>query len=159
MATATRKGCWWTRATARCGPTSTGRGAATRSTGSGPASTTAGRAPPTGWTYSGEVISKEQTAKGIEPPVLVWVPSIAPSGFALYLGDQFPDWTGDFFVGGLGERSLRRVRIREGEVVLQEVLLRELRARIRDVRVGPDGYLYLLTDDPHGMLLRLRPRR
>ena len=109
--------------------------------------------------YSGEVISKEQTAKGIEPPVLVWVPSIAPSGFALYLGDQFPDWTGDFFVGGLGERSLRRVRIREGEVVLQEVLLRELRARIRDVRVGPDGYLYLLTDDPHGMLLRLRPRR
>ena len=108
--------------------------------------------------YSGEVISKEQTARGIEPPVLVWVPSIAPSGFTLYLGDRFPGWTGDFFVGGLAERSLRRVRIRHGEVILQEVLLRELRARIRDVRAGPDGLLYLLTDDPQGMLLRLRPR-
>jgi glucose/arabinose dehydrogenase len=108
--------------------------------------------------YSGEVISKEQTARGIEPPLLVWVPSIAPSGFALYLGDRFPGWKGDFFVGGLAERSLRRVRIREGEATLQEVLLRELRARIRDVRAGPDGFLYLLTDDPQGMLLRLRPR-
>ncbi|HUF35731.1 MAG TPA: PQQ-dependent sugar dehydrogenase [Gemmatimonadales bacterium] len=108
--------------------------------------------------YSGEIISREQTAAGIEPPVLVWVPSIAPSGFALYLGDAFPEWAGDFFVGGLAERSLRRVRIRGGEVVLQEVLLRELRARIRDVRVGPDGLLYLLTDDERGLLLRLRPR-
>ncbi len=108
--------------------------------------------------YSGEVISKEQTARGIEPPVLVWVPSIAPSGFALYLGDRFPGWTGDFFVGGLAERSLRRIRIRHGEVILQEVLLRELRARIRDVRAGPGGLLYVLTDDPRGMLLRLRPR-
>jgi glucose/arabinose dehydrogenase len=69
--------------------------------------------------YSGEVISKEQTARGIEPPVLVWVPSIAPSGFALYLGDRFAGWKGDFFVGGLAERSLRRVRIRDGEVILQ----------------------------------------
>ncbi|HEX6105120.1 MAG TPA: PQQ-dependent sugar dehydrogenase [Gemmatimonadales bacterium] len=108
--------------------------------------------------YSGELISKEQTARGIEPPVAVWVPSIAPSGFALYLGDAFPAWRGDFFVGGLAERSLRRIRIRGGEVVLQEVLLRELRARIRDVRAGPDGFLYLLTDDARGMLLRLRPR-
>lgn len=108
--------------------------------------------------YSGELISKEQTAKGIEPPVLVWVPSIAPSGFALYLGDAFPDWKGDFFVGGLAERSLRRVRMRDGEVVLQETLLKELKARIRDVRAGPDGFLYLLTDDPKGSVLRLRPR-
>jgi glucose/arabinose dehydrogenase len=107
--------------------------------------------------YSGETISKEQTAGGVEAPVVVWVPSIAPSGFALYLGDRFPGWTGDFFVGGLAERSLRRVRIRDGEAVLQEVLLRELRLRVRDVRAGPDGFLYLLTDDPHGMLLRLRP--
>ena len=107
--------------------------------------------------YTGEIVSREQTARGIEPPVLVWVPSIAPSGFALYLGDRFPQWTGDFFVGALAERSLRRVRIREGEVVLQETLLRELRARIRDVRAGPDGLLYLLTDDARGMLLRLRP--
>ena len=108
--------------------------------------------------YSGEAISRDQTARGIEPPLLVWVPSIAPSGFALYLGDRFPGWAGDFFVGGLAERSLRRVRIRGDEVVLQETLLRELRARIREVRAGPDGLLYLLTDDARGLLLRLRPR-
>jgi aldose sugar dehydrogenase len=110
-----------------------------------------------GMDYSGELISREQTAKGIEPPVLVWVPSIAPSGFALYLGDAFPAWTGDFFVGGLAERSLRRVRIRDGEVALQETLLRELKARVRDVRAGPDGHLYIVTDAPDGLVLRLRP--
>jgi glucose/arabinose dehydrogenase len=109
--------------------------------------------------YSGEIISTKQTAKGIEPPVLVWVPSIAPSGFTLYLGRAFPEWTGDFFVGGLAEGSLRRVRMRGGEVVLQETMLRELKARIRDVRTGPDGFLYLLTDDANGTLLRLRPGR
>ncbi len=108
--------------------------------------------------YSGELISKEQTAKDIEPPVLVWVPSIAPSGFALYLGDAFPDWKGDFFVGGLAEKSLRRIRVREGEVVLQEVLLRDLEARVRDVRNGPDECLYLVIDDAKGSVLRLRPR-
>ena len=108
--------------------------------------------------YSGELISKEQTATGIEPPVLVWVPSIAPSGFALYLGDAFPDWKGDFFVGGLAERSVRRVRMRKGEVVLQETMLRELKSRVRDIRVGPDGLLYLVTDDENGLVLRLRPR-
>ena len=107
--------------------------------------------------YSGELISKEQTAKDIEPPVLVWVPSIAPSGFALYLGRAFPAWYGDFFVGALKERSLRRLRVRNGEVMLQEVLLRELGARIRDVRTGPDGFLYLLVDDANGAVLRLRP--
>jgi glucose/arabinose dehydrogenase len=107
--------------------------------------------------YSGELISNQQRAKGIEAPVLVWVPSIAPSGFALYLGKAFPEWTGDFFVGALAERSLHRVRMREGEVVLQETLLRDLKARIRDVRTGPDGFLYLLTDDANGLVLRLRP--
>jgi aldose sugar dehydrogenase len=107
--------------------------------------------------YSGELVSTKQTAKGIEPPITVWVPSVAPSGFALYLGHAFPAWSGDFFVGALKERSLHRVRIRDGEVVLQETLLRELKARIRDVRGGPDGLLYLLTDDADGALLRLRP--
>jgi aldose sugar dehydrogenase len=108
--------------------------------------------------YSGELISTKQRTKGIEGPVTVWVPSIAPSGFALYLGDAFPQWSGDFFVGALAERSLHRLRMRNGEVVLQETLLRELEARIRDVRTGPDGYLYLLTDDANGSVLRLRPR-
>jgi glucose/arabinose dehydrogenase len=107
--------------------------------------------------YSGELISTKQKAQGIETPVLVWVPSIAPSGFALYLGTEFPEWTGDFFVGALAERSLHRVRLRNGEVVLQETMLRELKARIRDVRTGPDGLLYLVTDDANGSVLRLRP--
>ena len=84
--------------------------------------------------YSGELVSSKQRAKGIEAPVTVWVPSIAPSGFALYLGDAFPEWHGDFFVGALAERSLHRVRLRGGDVVLQETMLRELKARIRDVR-------------------------
>jgi glucose/arabinose dehydrogenase len=108
--------------------------------------------------YSGELISTRQLAKGIETPVLVWVPSIAPSGFTLYLGTAFPEWTGDFFVGALAERSLRRVRMRNGAVVLQETMLRELKARIRDVRTGPDGLIYLVTDDANGSVLRLRPR-
>ena len=107
--------------------------------------------------YTGELISGKQLEKGIEAPVLVWVPSIAPSGFALYLGTEFPEWNGDFLVGALAERSLRRVRMRNGEVVLQETLLRELKARVRDVRVGPDGLVYLLTDDANGSVLRLRP--
>ncbi|HYC33598.1 MAG TPA: PQQ-dependent sugar dehydrogenase [Gemmatimonadales bacterium] len=107
--------------------------------------------------YTGELISSRQLEMGIQPPVLVWVPSIAPSGFALYLGDRFPEWNGDFLVGALAERSLRRVRVRGGEVVLQETLLRELKARIRDVRVGADGLVYLLTDDVNGSVLRLRP--
>jgi len=107
--------------------------------------------------YSGAVISEMKEAPGIEAPVVVWVPSIAPSGFALYLGDKFPAWHGDFFVGALAEKSLRRVRISNGRPVAQEVLLRELDARIRDVREGPDGYLYVLTDEEKGRLLRLTP--
>ena len=109
--------------------------------------------------YSGELVSKKQVAPGIERPMLVWVPSIAPSGFTLYLGKAFPEWTGDFFVGTLAERSVRRVRVRGGEVVLQETMLRGLKARIRDVRTGPDGFIYLLVDDANGAVLRLRPTR
>lgn len=107
--------------------------------------------------YSGAVISELKEAPGIVSPVVVWAPSIAPSGFALYLGDKFPAWHGDFFVGALAEKSVRRVRISNGKPVTQEVLLRELDARIRDVREGPDGYLYVLTDEENGRLLRLTP--
>ena len=109
--------------------------------------------------YSGEQITKLQRADGIEDPVVVWVPSIAPSGFALYLGDQFPQWRGDFFVGALTERSIRRVRIVDNVWTEQQILLRELNARIRDVRAGPDGYLYALTDADSGAILRLYRRR
>lgn len=107
--------------------------------------------------YDDTIISNLKVAPGIEPPVVVWVPSIAPSGFALYLGDRFPQWRGDFFVGALAEKSLRRVRLRAGQEAEQEILLKELGARIRDVRVGPDGFIYVLTDDKNGKLLRLVP--
>ncbi len=113
--------------------------------------TTYGRA------YSGLPIGAGPTAPGIEPPVLHWTPSISPSGMAFYTGDRFPAWRGDIFVGALGQAHLRRV-IMAGETVAgQEELLREMRWRIRDVRTGPDGYLYLLTDHSNGALLRLEP--
>ena len=85
------------------------------------------------------------------------MPSIAPSGFALYLGSKFPQWKGDFFVGALAEQSVHRLRIVNGKWTQQEILLRELGARIRDVRSGPDGYIYLLTDAEAGQVLRLVP--
>lgn len=107
--------------------------------------------------YDGTVISSLKTAPGVEPPTVIWVPSIAPSGFALYLGDRFPQWRGDFFVGALAEKSVRRVRLRPGQDVQQQVLLREVDARIRDVRAGPDGFIYVLTDEKNGRLLRLAP--
>jgi aldose sugar dehydrogenase len=108
--------------------------------------------------YSGELVSKLQKAPGITDPVVVWTPSIAPSGFTLYLGKQFPHWTGDFFVGALAEKSIRRVKIRNGNWTEQQILLRELDTRIRDVRTGPDGNIYALTDKDNGQVLRLSPR-
>ena len=108
--------------------------------------------------YSGEVISPLKSAPEIESPALVWLPSIAPSGFALYLGNGFPAWRGDFFVGALVDKALIRVRFRDGRFVEQEKLLSEIGARVRDVRTGPDGHLYVLTDEEHGRLLRVRPK-
>ena len=108
--------------------------------------------------YSGELVSKLQKAPGITDPVVMWTPSIAPSGFTLYLGKTFPQWTGDFFVGALAEKSIRRVKIRNGNWTEQQILLRELDTRIRDVRTGPDGNIYALTDTDNGQVLRLSPR-
>jgi aldose sugar dehydrogenase len=108
--------------------------------------------------YDGSVISRLTSLPGMEPPVLHWTPSIAPSGMAFYDGDKFPAWRGDLFVGALALTHLRRVRLDGDKVAEQEVLLPSLDERIRDVRSGPDGYLYLLTDDPrNGRLLRLEP--
>ena len=102
--------------------------------------------------------------EGIEPPVVYWMPSIAVSGMAFYTGDRFPAWRNNVFVGALryGEipqtGHLQRVVFNErGEEMRREMLLTELRQRIRDVRQGPDGLLYLLTDENPGALLRLEP--
>jgi glucose/arabinose dehydrogenase len=107
--------------------------------------------------YSGAIISDKTEAPGMEQPVVYWVPSIAPSGMAFYDGDLFSQWKGDLFVGALAGRHLRRLELQGDEVTGQEELLTGLRERIRDVRSGPDGYLYLLTDSGNGRLIRLEP--
>lgn len=101
----------------------------------------------------------EGTAKaGLEQPVHVWVPSIAPSGLAFYEADAFPAWRGSLFIGALREQTLVRLQLNGSRVVAEERLLTQEVGRIRDVRVGPDGLVYLLTDDStDGRLLRLEP--
>lgn len=107
--------------------------------------------------YSGAIISEKTEAPGMEKPVVYWDPSIAPSGMTFYDGDAFPEWRGDIFMGALAHRHLRRLEMDGDEVVGQEELLGELGARIRDVRTGPDGLLYVLTDAADGQILRLEP--
>jgi glucose/arabinose dehydrogenase len=100
----------------------------------------------------------EGTAKaGMAQPVLYWVPSIAPSGMAFYDGDRFPRWKGDLFVGALRDRMLVRVKLDGEKVVKEERMLVGTLGRIRDVRAGPDGLIYLLTDASDGSLVRLEP--
>jgi glucose/arabinose dehydrogenase len=100
----------------------------------------------------------EGTAKpGLEQPIYYWDPSIAPSGMAFYTGDVFPAWRGDLFVGALAEQLLVRLKIDGSKITHEERLLGELGERIRDVRQGPDGRLWLLTDSPEGRVLRLEP--
>jgi glucose/arabinose dehydrogenase len=108
--------------------------------------------------YSGAYVSPYTQRPGLEQPVLQWTPSIAPSGLAVYRGNKFPNWNGDLFAGALAHKQLRRVDLDDnGEVIGQEILLSTLKARIRDVRVGPDGFIYVTTDDVSGKVLRLEP--
>jgi glucose/arabinose dehydrogenase len=110
-----------------------------------------------GLDYSGAVVSELREAPGMEQPVLYWVPSIAPSGMDFYHGERFPNWHGDLFVGALAARELRRLDLDGTRVMAQESLLSDRHQRIREVRSGPDGFIYLLTDDDDGKLLRLEP--
>ncbi len=107
--------------------------------------------------YVGGSIGVGSEAPGMEPPLLHWTPSIAPSGMAFYTGTEFPRWRGDLFVGALAGRHLRRIVVRGRAVVLQEALLEDRLGRIRDVRQGPDGRLWLLTDERRGALYRIEP--
>ena len=86
-----------------------------------------------------------------------WVPSIGPSGMAIYTGNRFQHWQGNLFVGALVGAHLRRIVIEGARVVHEEVLLTPLERRIRDVRQGPDGLLYILTDATRGALVRIEP--
>ena len=94
---------------------------------------------------------------GMAQPLHIWTPSIAPSGMAFYTGDQFPRWRGNLFVGALRGQMLVRLRLDGDKVVGEERLLINILGRIRDVRQGPDGFLYLLTDAKDGRLVRLEP--
>lgn len=107
--------------------------------------------------YDGSIITDKTEAPGMAQPVIHWTPSIAPCGMAFYNGDKFPDWRGDLFVGALAGAHLRRLDVEGQEIIEQEVLLTDLEERIRDVRAGPDGYLYILTDSHDGKLIRLEP--
>ncbi len=106
---------------------------------------------------SGTSIGEGVHKMGMAQPLYYWVPSIAPSGMAFYDGDKFPNWKGNVFVGSLKFRLLVRLEIKDGSVVHEERMLKNELGRIRDVRQGPDGYLYLLTDARNGMLVKLYP--
>ena len=94
----------------------------------------------------------------MEQPVYYWDPVISPSGMVFYTGTLFPEWRGNAFVGGLSSKALVRLVLNGDKVVGEERLLTDRNARIRDVRQGPDGALYVLTDARDGELLRLTPR-
>ena len=105
----------------------------------------------------GTAIGEGTARPGMAQPLYHWVPSIAPSGMAFYSGDTFPEWRGSLFIGSLKFRLLVRLEIDNGKVVHEERLMQGKLGRIRDVRQGPDGLLYLLTDAEDGQLVRLRP--
>ena len=106
---------------------------------------------------SGTRIGEGTRKEGMEQPVHYWVPSIAPSGMAFYSGDKFPKWNGDLFVGALKDQMLVHLKLDGEKVVSEQRLLKGALGRIRDVRVSPDGLIYLLTDERAGVLARLEP--
>jgi glucose/arabinose dehydrogenase len=107
--------------------------------------------------YGGGEISQERSRPGMVDPKLVWVTTTAPSGLAFYSGDRFPAWKGDLFAGGLISQDVRRIDLDEAGNVRGEQEIR-IGQRVRDVRQGPDGLLYILTDETeNGRLIRLEP--
>lgn len=110
-----------------------------------------------GRAYSGASITPYTEYPGMEQPLLHWTPSIAPSGMTIYHGGLFTDWQGDLLVGALKARQVRRVEFDQGQFFNQHILFAELGERIRDIRTGPDGALYLLTDNAQGSLYRVIP--
>jgi glucose/arabinose dehydrogenase len=107
--------------------------------------------------YSGAKIHDSTAKDGMEQPVKYWVPSIAPSGMAFYTGKLFPKWSGSLFAGALRGSMLVRLTLNGNAVTSEERLLQNLNERIRDVRQGPDGALWLLTDSSAGRILRVAP--
>lgn len=111
-----------------------------------------------GENYGGGKIGEGTAKEGLEQPVYYWVPSIATSGLAIYTADLFPGWKGNVLAGGLRGAVLERLVLTDGQVTGVERLLTDLSERIRDVRQGPDGAVYVLTDSVDGKILRLSPK-
>lgn len=106
--------------------------------------------------YTGGEISPDQSRPGMVDPSLVWTPAKAPSGLLIYRGDRIPQWQGHLFAGGLRSQEVLRIQVDSaGNVVDQEAIA--IGQRVRDVQQGPDGLIYVLTDDPNGRLVRLEP--
>jgi glucose/arabinose dehydrogenase len=106
--------------------------------------------------YSGGPVSTERSRPDMVDPLTYWTPSIAPSGLAVYRGDRYPQWQGQLFAGGLVSQDVRRIEVDSNGAVVDQVSI-PIGQRVRDVRQGPDGFLYVLTDDPKGRLVRLEP--
>ncbi|MFM6373127.1 MAG: PQQ-dependent sugar dehydrogenase, partial [Microcystis panniformis] len=101
-------------------------------------------------------VSREESRPGLIDPKTIWTPAIAPSGLVFYTGSRFPNWQGNLFAGGLVSRDIRRLEVdKSGEIINQEAI--PIGQRVRDVRQSPDGFLYLLTDEGNGQLIRLEP--
>ena len=107
--------------------------------------------------YSGLRMHESATRAGMEQPIHYWVPSIAPSGMAFYSSDRFPQWKNSVFVGALAGQHLARLTLDGERIVAEERLLTERGERIRDVRQGPDGFIYAITDEGNGKILRVSP--
>jgi glucose/arabinose dehydrogenase len=108
--------------------------------------------------YDGSAVGTgQQHAPGMVDPIYSWTPVIAPSGMIFYGGDAFPDWRGDLFVGGLKATALVRLELDGDKVTAEERLLEDLGQRIRDVAEGPDGAIYVITDEDDGEILRVAP--
>jgi len=114
-----------------------------------------------GRNYDGTVVGKGFTAPGYEEPVVYWVPAIAISGLSFYNGDKFPQWKGNVFVGAMRGNTgqhVQRVQFNpQGLPTGREIFLGELKQRIREVKPGPDGFLYALTDETFGAVLKIEP--
>jgi len=105
----------------------------------------------------GTKIGEGTQKPGMAQPLHYWVPSIAPSGMVFYTADRFPHWRGDILIGALKDEMLVRLSVDGEKIVKEERMLKGTLGRIRDVRQGPDGYVYLLTDHANGVIARLEP--
>ncbi len=107
--------------------------------------------------YSGLRLHDTAAKAGMEQPIYYWVPSIAPSGMAFYTADRFPQWKNSVFIGALAGQHLSRLTLDGERIAGEERLLGDLKLRIRDVRQAPDGYVYIVTDESNGKILRVSP--